>query len=75
MTTVICLDDFHSNDRAGRKVSGKSHHIPTGGVDKRGKAGRGGTGRGDAAGCEDASAGCREHGVVTDHAADLSSFL
>jgi hypothetical protein len=22
MTTVICLDDFHSNDRAGRKVSG-----------------------------------------------------
>ena len=40
MTTVICLDDFHSNDRAGRKVSGKSHHIPTGGVDKRGKAGR-----------------------------------
>jgi phosphoribulokinase len=23
MTTVICLDDFHSNDRAGRKVSGE----------------------------------------------------
>ena len=45
MTTVICLDDFHSNDRAGRKVSGKSHHIPTRGVEKRGKAGRGGTGR------------------------------
>ena len=22
MTTVICLDDFHSNDRAGRKVTG-----------------------------------------------------
>lgn len=22
MTTVICLDDYHSNDRAGRKVSG-----------------------------------------------------
>jgi len=22
MTTVICLDDFHANDRAGRKVSG-----------------------------------------------------
>jgi len=22
LTTVICLDDFHSNDRAGRKVSG-----------------------------------------------------
>jgi phosphoribulokinase len=22
MTTVICLDDFHSNDRNGRKVSG-----------------------------------------------------
>ena len=24
MTTVIYLDDFHSNDRAGRKVSGES---------------------------------------------------
>ena len=27
MTTVICLDDFHSNDRAGRKVSGKQIHV------------------------------------------------
>jgi len=27
MTTVICLDDFHSNDRAGRKVSGKQTHV------------------------------------------------
>lgn len=24
-TTVICLDDYHANDRAGRKVTGKSY--------------------------------------------------
>ena len=24
MTTVICLDDYHLNDREGRKVSGKT---------------------------------------------------
>jgi len=28
MTTVICLDDFHSNDRNGRKVSGTLPSAP-----------------------------------------------
>ena len=24
LTTVICLDDYHLNDRGGRKVSGRT---------------------------------------------------
>jgi len=28
MTTVICLDDYHLNDRAGRKVTGRTPLVP-----------------------------------------------